>query len=85
MSTTPVVSSLSSQVVAAPVQKTERNSSKGGEVSRQASGKALTLPVDIVTLSTTQPAGSVPIRKPSQPVSLDEKNALLGYTFSIYG
>lgn len=85
MSTTPVVGSLSSQAIAAPAQKTERNSRKGDVVSRQGSFKAQILPEDIVTLSTIQPAGSVSARKPSQPVSLDEKNALLNYTFSIYG
>ena len=92
MITNPVAGSLNSQAVAAPAQKNGRNSRKGGEVSQQAGGKALTLPEDIVTLSTAQPVGYVPAKtmKPSQPVSPDEKNALLGmdssqYTFSVYG
>lgn len=83
MVTTPVASNLQNQAVAAPTQKIERNVRKDGDVSRQSAGKALTLPEDIVTLSSVQPSA----KKPSQPVSNEEKSALLDtrYTFSIYG
>ena len=67
--------------------------SESGSVSQPATrGHALTLPEDVVTLSFQQSETKAPPipKKASQPVTLTEKQALLGsdtppYRLSIYG
>lgn len=88
--TNPVSDSLQSPVAAAALQQAPRsaveNEAKAANFQQTSRSAALNLPEDIVTLSSTQTAA----KTPSQPVSPDEKRALLGadnrqYSFSVYG
>ncbi len=88
--TNPVSNSLQNPVDAAALIQAPRsavgNEAKAANFQSTSRSSALSLPEDIVTLSSTQAAA----KTPSQPVSPDEKRALLGadnrqYGFSVYG
>lgn len=70
------------------LQKTQRHSSLSKKQEKTAetsvSGATLALPEDIVTLSSK--SSSNPPKKASQPVTSDEKKALLdpNFNFSVY-
>lgn len=90
MSTTSLVNnSLNNPATVVSLQKTQRQAvqvkTTGKSSSQPSSGTALVLPEDIVTLSSTS-SNDTP-KKASQPVTPDEKRALLGpnVSFSVYG
>lgn len=84
-----VNNSLQNPAAVVSLQKTQRQAVQGKTVGRSSSpsssGTALVLPEDIVTLSSANSATTD--KKASQPVTPDEKRALLGpnVSFSVYG
>jgi hypothetical protein len=78
---------LQDSVLVASAQQTKRHSSQSKTqekpVLQASTGTPLVLPEDVVTLSSINSTG----KKSSQPVTSDEKKALLdpNYSFSVYG
>ena len=88
----PVSTSITSQLAVSPAQSVRKEPPQDVVNARQTGLQSDNRQGDTVTLSSRQQADNTAVirKKPSQPVSLDEKKSLLGtkkseHSFSVYG